>query len=112
MKIASRGNPPLTVAFLSPTWLFLSWLQAYLKPWFLPRWDLLPSATFFSPVPRFSPLRFQLRRKHFYGTAKRSSENWHFIYKVNSRDSVFPFDFQIRPSTQVTLGIKKKEVST
>lgn len=37
----------------------------------------------FNPVPLFSPLRFQL-----YGTEKRSSD-WHFIYKVNSRDCVF-----------------------
>lgn len=37
----------------------------------------------FNPVPLFSPLRFQL-----YRTEKRSSD-WHFIYKVNSRDCVF-----------------------
>lgn len=46
--------------------------------------------------PLLIPLRFQLHQKSFQGAEKQS---WDWHSKVNSRDCVFPFDFQIRTST-------------
>lgn len=99
IKVTCRGNCLFTVAFHSVFWLFLSCCLTSLSSCPAGAVFCLP---LFSPIPLFSPLRFQLHPENFYGTKKRSSENWHFIHKVNPWDCAFPFDFQVRTSTEVT----------
>lgn len=97
-KSNRQRKPTFSVAFLSRRRLSVSVVlpQALVLPRGAP-----PRSAPVNPI-LFSPLKFQLRRRSFYGAEKRSSENWRFIYKVNSWVCVFPFDFQIRTSAYVT----------
>lgn len=103
MKVTSRGNCHLSAVSLSLTWLLLS--VSYFGSCPDGIFSRLPP---FNPVPLFSPLRFQLHGKCFYETEKRSSENWHFIYEVNSRSVSSLLIFKLDLAHQLLLWVKKK----